>query len=611
MVHQKFLTLFWFLPGWRKNRLQHSLVASLVSLMLGISSVAAQTNAETQERFTTVESFIAGGARGLALRSIETQQNSDTPIDSWMRWERLRIRLYRDRGDWSAISERSRQLPSAAPVKFRQWLLTEAAQAELSARRGAAARRHLRHLIWSTGADQKQMAHWRRLIIRSYLIDNRIDDARTALLRYKSDYRATSDAWQILHARVLMRARDYQQAFRLLGDIQTLDARLLRLHAALNSGIYKPEVVMARARRLAGRSRLEPVQQRRIWLLAVQAARSTGDKHKATAFLELALAVDLGESPDDPFFPLKADDLWQSYIVLAEAVGNRERLLVGDDAPWLEKAEKLESSDAVSSRAIYGLLALRAGIAIVRDIAHQRLTDALFKDGKQTVARAIYSRSARFSKPADLPDSVRYNLANEALKANDIRQAARWMKGLHQPPAGEDVAQWMLRRARTLVYAGDTKPAIGLLRKMLRERNTLDDATAKRTIQVLFDLQAVREHAEAYELMELVYHRVNKESRKRELLYWMGDSRVAQGQYQKAAELYLRSATMGQPKGADLWGQSARYQAAEAMAKAGLAQDARSIYRGLLRVSEDAKRRALIERKLQQLWLLENRNTTQ
>lgn len=585
-------------------------VLALASFVFSMSSIASPGKGETGERFATVEAFIAGGARDLALRSIEAHQKADMPVDGWIRWERLRIRLYRDRNDWSAINARLTGIPASIPAEFRQWLLTEAAQAELNAHRGAAARKHLRRLVWGGRSTGRQMALWRRLIIRSYLIDNKIDDARTALLRYKADYRASSDVWQILHARVLMRAGDYPRAFRLLGDIQTLEARLLRLHAALNSGIYRPEVVMGRARRLAGRPRLEPVQQRRIWLLAEQAARKLKNQHMATAFLELALNVELEDSPNDPFFPFKADDLWQSYSNLAKAVGNRERLLVGNDAPWLEKAEKLAKSDGVSSRAIYGLLALRAGIAIVREIAHQRLTEALFADGKQNVARAIYARSTRFDVPTVIPDSVRYQLANEALKAHDVRQAARWMKGLHQPPAGEDVGQWVLRRARTLVYAGDTKPAINLLHKMLLDRKTLTNGMAKRTIQVLFDLQAVREHAEAYNLMQLVYDRVNKESLKRELLYWMGESKVALEEFEKASELYLRSATMGQPKGADLWGQSARYQAAEALGKAGLAEDARSIFNGLLRVTGDAKRRALIERKLQQLWLLENRNTT-
>ncbi len=611
MIYSNFFVVASCLPASRKFRVTVLPVFMFTGFFLFASNsvVLAEVNAE--EQFATVESFIAGGARELAMRSIETRQTGDIPIKSWMRWERLRIRLYRDRGDWSAISARIQTMPASTPASFRQWLLIEAAQAELNAHRGTAARKYLRRLVWASGATDKQMAYWRKLIIRSYLIDNRVDDARTALLRYKADYRAHSDAWQILHARVLMRAQDYQQAFSVLSDIQTMEANLLRLHAALHSGIYKPEAVMAKARRLAGRPRLKPGQLRRTWLLAVQAAKKLEDLGLATAFLELALNVGLPDNPNDAFFPLAADDLWQSYTELAEVVGNRERLLVGDDAPWLDKAGKLAKTEAVSSRAIYGFLAIRVGVTSARDIAHQRLTDSLFADSKQAVARAIYARSAHFKSPTVIPDAVRYQLANEALKAHDVHQAAIWMKDLRLPPSGEDVGQWTLRRARTLVYAGDTKPAIELLRNMLSERETLADDMAKRTIQVLFDLQAVREHGDAYQLMQLVYDRVETQNVKRELLYWMGESKVALKEYEKAAELYLRSATLGQPKGADLWGQSARYQAAEALGKAGLAEDARSIYRGLLRVANDAKRRALIERRLQQLWLLENRNTTQ
>lgn len=611
MIYSNFPVLAFSLHAPRKFRVAALFVLTIAHFFLLTPASAAPAGDKAEEQFATVESFITGGARELAMRSIDTRQTGDMPVESWMRWERLRIRLYRNRGDWSAISARIQSMPESTPASFRQWLLVEAAQAELNAHHGAAARKYLRQLVWASGATNKQMAHWRRLIIRSYLVDNRVDDARTALLRYKADYRAHSDAWQILHARVLMRGQDYQQAFHVLSDVQTTEANLLRLHAALNSGIYKPAAVMARARRLAARPRLKPGQLRSTWLIANQAARKLDDQNLATAFLELALNVGLPENPDDAFFPLKADDLWRSYTELAEVVGNRERLLVGDDTPWLDKAGQLAQSDAVSSRAIYGFLAIRVGGTSARDIAHQRLIDALFAENKQAVARAIYAHSAYFETPTAIPDSVRYQLANEALKVHDVHQAAIWMKDLHMPPSGEDVDQWTLRRARTLVYAGDTKPAIELLRNMLSERETLTEDMSKRTIQVLFDLQAVREHGDAYQLMQLVYDRVEKQNVRRELLYWMGESKVALKEYEKAAELYLRSATLGQPKGADLWGQSARYQAAEALGKAGLAEDARSIYRGLLRVANDAKRRALIERRLQQLWLQENRNTTQ
>lgn len=616
MIYSSFFVVASALPASDKFRVTVLPVLMIAGFFLFVSSSVVRAEVNAEEQFATVESFIAGGARELAMLSIATRQTGDIPVKNWMRWERLRIRLYRDRGDWSAISARIETMPASTPASFRQWLLVEAAQAELSARRGTKARKYLRQLVWASGATDKQMAYWRRLIIRSYLVDNRINDARTALLRYKADYRTRSDAWQLLHARVLMRAQDYQQAFRVLGDIQTMEANLLRLYAALHGGIYKPEVVMAKARRFAGRPRLKPDQLRRTWLLAVQAAQKLADQNLATAFLELALNVGLPDTPNDVFFPLKADDLWQSYAKLAEVVGNRERLLVGDDAPWLNKADKLAKSNAVSSRAIYGFLAVRTGATRTRDVAHRRLTDALFADSKQVVARAIYARSSHIETPAEIPDSVRYQLANDALKAHDVRQAAIWMKELRLPPSGEDIGQWTLRRARTLIYAGDTRPAIELLRNMLSERKILTDDMASRTIQVLFDLQAVREHGDAYQLMQMVYDRTEKQSLKRELLYWMGESKVALKEYEKAAELYLRSATRaqvkgGQPKGADLWGQSARYQAAEVLGKAGLVEDARSIYRGLLRIATDAKRRALIERRLQQLWLQENRNTTQ
>ena len=104
-------------------------------------------------------------------------------------------------------------------------------------------------------------------------------------------------------------------------------------------------------------------------------------------------------------------------------------------------------------------------------------------------------------------------------------------------------------------------------------------------------------------LLEKLYHKTKATELQRELLFWMAESKVALGKSGEAAELYLRSAYHGQPKGGDMWGQSARYHAAESLAKAGNLEDARTIYQELLRFTPDAKRRAIIERNLQQLWL--------
>ena len=574
-------------------------------------TVAAIEPAPASDPFPIVESLVVGGARSLALQYIDRHQGQEQGLERWEQWERLRIRLYQDKKEWAAVSARVAKLPDGASESLKQWLVTEAAVAELNLGNAAASRQYLRQLIWKTKSTDKQLAKWRRLVIRSYLLENRIDDAQTAILRYKTDYRATSDAWQILHARVLLRARKYPQAMRLLADVQTTEAQLLSLYAALQGDIYKPEVVDKRCRRLAAKPRLSSEQQQQIWVLAAAAADRSNDGRKVAAFLELALNADYRDTPSDPFFALTPDQLWLAYVKLADTVGNKERLLVGDDAPWLEKANSLAKTDLVTSRAIYAFLGTRAAAEEIRSIAHERLNTSLLTDNKAAVALALYSRSKDYVAEKDIPDAVRYQLANEALKDRDIGLAARWMRDLRQPPVGEDKGEWMLRRARTLIYAGETGSAIDLLEDMLGGQDQLDAPAAKRIIQVLFDLQAVREHTAALALMDMVYQKTAVESVRRELLYWMAESRDALGDHAQAAELYLRSATLGQPKGADMWGQSARFQAAESLGKAGFVADARNIFEHLLRYTDDAKRRALIERKLQQLWLVENRATTQ
>ena len=67
----------------------------------------------------------------------------------------------------------------------------------------------------------------------------------------------------------------------------------------------------------------------------------------------------------------------------------------------------------------------------------------------------------------------------------------------------------------------------------------------------------------------------------------------------------MRSATLLDPRAMDPWGQTARYNAAESLSKAGLVDDARRIYRSLLRVTEDADRKGVLRMRLQQLWLSE------
>jgi hypothetical protein len=83
----------------------------------------------------------------------------------------------------------------------------------------------------------------------------------------------------------------------------------------------------------------------------------------------------------------------------------------------------------------------------------------------------------------------------------------------------------------------------------------------------------------------------------------MAESRKADEAYAEAARLYLKSAMLLDPRAGDPWGQTARYQAAAALADAGMVRDARILFQQLLKTTQDPGRRAVINRQLQKLWL--------
>jgi len=555
-----------------------------------------------------IRALTKGGATQLALRLLDQYQPAATQTEAWMLWEKERYALYRAQHNWAPLAERATSLPAGLPPEFVHWAKTEAARARLSANDAEGARRVLRDLLWQEQGSRDERAEWRQLVIRSYLIENNVSDALTALQQYHEDFQVSSPAWRQLEATILIRAGKPKEAYALVGDIKTHDGQLLTLLAGLQGEMLPPATVLTRALSLAEETRNKPALNHQAWLLVAEAAERANDPLRRMYALERALTNAREHAAPDALLAANADDLWQVYEDYAEAVGNEARLLVGNDAAWLKKAESYQRDDAMQARAFYAFLSGHAGIE-TRKLAQQRFTDSLIEDGRAEVLRALYTTSRRYPDLKAVPEYARYQLADQALAGYDITFAARLMQGLENPPAGEDPDSWALRRARVLIYAGDQSGAVQLLNGILAGKKNLDDAFAERFIQVLFDLQAAGQHTQVIALLETVFQ-LNKNPRiQRECLYWMADSKAALGEHQQAAELYLRSATYQHPTGGDMWGQTARYHAAEELGKAGLTQDARLVYQALLRHADDAKQRAVIERNIQQLWLIEKKAT--
>jgi hypothetical protein len=550
-----------------------------------------------------VSLLIKSGALDLAIQAIDKDQGKIIDKD-WESWERLRYSLYFKRQAWEQLQKRYAAYPDDLPESFRTWAAEQVARTWLYQGEGEKARYYLRPLVWHPDTSRKQLAVWRQLIIESYLGDNRVGDADLALIQYQRDYPGRSPAWQILRGRVLILKKDYRGAFDVLSGVQSLEARLYRLYAALKAGVYQPAVVIKSAQRITDLKYASQTLKMKAWVLVSHAAAKDNDPRLKIEALENAFNIDSDSTSSRNILAAVPDDLWQAYFDYSEALGNKNRLLVGDDSSWVRQAEILEKKKQFAlARALYAFEAVKGSVDIMREIAHKRLTDMLYKEEMGEVAVALYSRGTRAGPIEALPDTVRYRLAIAILRGGNIKLAANIMKTLNQPPAEESVQDWKLRRARTMVYAGQFQDAADLMQQVLTNNAQLDDDYIRRFTQVVFDLQAVGENKAALLLLEKLYHKTKTTELQRELLFWMAESNTALGNASEAAELYLRSAYLGQPKGGDMWGQSARYHAAESLAKAGNLEDARTIYEELLRFTPDAKRRAIIERNLQQLWL--------
>jgi len=180
------------------------------------------------------------------------------------------------------------------------------------------------------------------------------------------------------------------------------------------------------------------------------------------------------------------------------------------------------------------------------------------------------------------------------------------MSGLNESPAGTREYDWLLRQARVLLLGGKLKQGDAKLDALIKSYREPNKDDTDRLLQILFDLQTL--HAD--ELAILHFRQLMAlpiDARQyREILFWMADSFKSLEQYEKAALLYLQSTMYPGPDTMDPWAQTARFNAGESLAKAGLVDDARRIYQSLLKVTKEPARRSFLRRSIQQLWLTQN-----
>lgn len=580
-----------------------------LQLVLGILiySCGLLVHAGTDELLQRVDLLTANGATQLALRILDSGQPSIEDTENWLRAEQSRFAIYRQQQDWDALIRRLDLIPAELPLIHQHRILTNAVEILLRAGRGAQSRRYLRELIWRGSGDSVQVSYWRRLIIRSYLVEDQLDDARIAMRGYQAEYAPTDQSWSYLYGLTLLKSDEFQQAAAQLSSVQSERAVTLRLLSLLRAGSDQKDVVdQAKSlyEKLASRDEYDPIVMQRLWIAQAEAAEMMPDYTLRVKSLEKLFSRALKTDVELPMAQAPAD-LWQAYRVLASDIGNRDNLLVGDSVSWLQRALKLKTKNRFGARSIYALLAMESADPEQRDEYHGLFYDVLRDADLEFVAVSLYTDPVTFESIDDIPHSVRHRIVRYAVQKRKIALAAQMAQNLTTTYAGQNPDEWKLIRARLAIYGGDPEGGEKLLRELVRPAVSFNEDMAGRIMQLLFDLQSVGLHEDSYELLKMMQDRVVSQEQKREIYFWLGDSLKGMQQYIQAAESYLKSATYG-GQDFDMWGQTARYHAAEALAEGGLLEDAREMYKGLLKITADPTRVMSLEKKMQDLWLREH-----
>jgi hypothetical protein len=570
--------------------------------------VYGQARALDVSRLQELAQLARLGAPQLALRRMASEQPDaeQNPAD-WLAWEQERLQILRNQGMYEPLVTRVNALPEGVDPLFRRRALFFKADAQLQLGEAQQARATARDLLWFHGAkaESGELENWRRLVVRSYVLEDRNEDARLALLRYRQDFGDENPEWRRLNAKVMLLSGHADSVSDLLQGDNSAPGRFLRSVAQLETAPREAQAIEKSAVEQAGKAE-QRAWQGAFWALAARAAAQQNKDFEQIRYLERALSLPVDRELSHGLLDVDPDRLWESYLSLGQKLGNQEQRLLGNDEDWYFPATEAMEKDPLRARVMFAVLAEFGSDQQRRSLAHEYLVGMLddLPDGKSLVQH-LYLDSARYSDIDKLPSVIRYRLIDEALASGNLKTASRLMEGLAAPPAGSDRFEWNLRRARVTIFTGDVDTGVALLETLLAAQDQdWDGQRVDRLLQVVFDLQTVERHRQALALFEKLLDKPLEPQQHRELLFWMADSLQALEQFDQAAYLYLKSAALVDPMAMDPWAQTARYRAAKALIEAGLLEDARQIYSSLLRATRDASRKAVLENEIQRLHLV-------
>lgn len=315
--------------------------------------------------------------------------------------------------------------------------LLDAARGAVASGSGALARQHAARALWQSNPPPDLVRALRLVVIDSYVVDRRGDDAFRSMLRYQQDHHPLDRATATRFVEALLDLGMEKDAVNWLALLD--EAGPAKLLLRLRAGLLSPDATIAHARALLPKS-----ADAGFWRVIADAAQRNKD-----AAVEAEAVEQLLNAAAQPA-PALAPRLWELYLSAARAAANDLRLLAGDDANWSDAAARRAATRPALSRAFYAYLARHAQGLESRHTAQLQLFHALHE--ARLARAALRLAESGGIPPAAMDPQARYFVGLSAMAIDDAIGAWRYWADLAAPP-GIDEAAWNARVAAVAMEA--------------------------------------------------------------------------------------------------------------------------------------------------------------
>ena len=559
---------------------------AVLPLLLAPLTAAAQGVPDPIE---ITQRYMDAGAPQIAYTRVEQLQPAAATAPRWGDWEQLRCVLMFRLNRNAALLQRIAALPASTPEKVVRVCLLQGTRAAIAIARGATAREYLARLIWRHELSADELRQARLLVIESYLVEGKPQDAFALMLRFQQDYRPLDRDTAARFVDALLAVGMDKEAVNWFAQLD--DTSPVKLLMRLETNLITPDAAITQARAALAKG-AGPA----YWIVLQHAAALKKDLALHAEALENLLQLTADRTPEQA--GALAGELWSAYTAAALEVANQNQLLVGDDAAWADFAARRAGTNPVIERAFFAYLVQFNKVRATRQGAQLQLVYALQTAKLPLTAVRLFDDTARFPV-AQMDGQARFLLGVMAMENGQSLTAARWWQGLEVPPT-LDTDEWRIRVAQAQVRAGVAEPGANSLRALVAGKKTLPADIMRRAVGSVQELQDTGYYKTADELYRALAPLAEPRER-REILFGLGRIAESFNDFQAAADYYLEAALLMDPRNPDAFAINARIAAAANLGRAGLKDDARAQFNWLRKNVKDAEKLELIRREMQKL----------